>query len=817
MSEPASNALDGQHRTTEHPHLDRKKIGRQLIVAAWAIEILAALIGILIAVLVIVSTQQNIGEAEIQQRGHAAGIMNAFLGGLPFLVVAAVELTKIPLATACYHATSRLWKAILITGMFFLMVITFETILNGFERNFTQRTYVIKQVKKRLVSAEEEISKIEHDISDLSNITLESVRTNFDDETSQIAKTRQTELQEIEAEMQEVHKQYSNRETNYLARQKEQVEERLKALEVEFTQDGNRIETEYSEQRSQSENVIINKNATLQTQIDALGQEIERLRQLEREELSKIKDPTQNTASLNGEITRIEKDFTRRIDTARSDIISEKEETRREMASQIERIDKLNLESGAKIELRNSKEAFTARETIEKEVRMEYAPRIEGANKILVDLKRTLNELSASDVIIQLQNSKDEEIRAARQRFEKQGTSGDRKRELLRNKFSQDRVPKERQRTLWMKELSELNKQDLDLELISKRDRSLKALKDEYEKKRLEEESRRDDFARRWTEALESTEGNLQPALERVRGRRTEIVKRYDDIQAAARSRYDAAIGELEQSHVHIGSLRERLDGLAEDRLGFREDIVRYAEDSQIYRVASLWTGKDSAADVTNEELRVVSFIWFGSLAGITAWTGTLLAFAGLAVQFGRRPKKEELSMWPSFVRSLRRLIVTQRRLKLRPRERVVEKRIEIEKEIEIVKEIPIEKEVEVVREVPVEKIVCKEVEIIKEVPVDKVVFKEVPIEVTRKEIVYVPFLTDDPRYLKGQTTMERGIAGDLTAMDTRGEIGTSDEGRESVLDSEASHSGDEDFDGDMKKRGRKKKDEEKTELAVEE
>ena len=85
---------------------------------------------------------------------------------------------------------------------------------------------------------------------------------------------------------------------------------------------------------------------------------------------------------------------------------------------------------------------------------------------------------------------------------------------------------------------------------------------------------------------------------------------------------------------------------------------------------------------------------------------------------------------------------------------------------IEVVKEVPVDVVKEVVKEVPVEVIkevavdvikeVPVEVEVVKEVPVNKVVHKEVPVETIHKELVYVPFFTDDPEYLEGNTQPEK-------------------------------------------------------------
>ena len=78
-----------------------------------------------------------------------------------------------------------------------------------------------------------------------------------------------------------------------------------------------------------------------------------------------------------------------------------------------------------------------------------------------------------------------------------------------------------------------------------------------------------------------------------------------------------------------------------------------------------------------------------------------------------------------SLNRSIRKLVVATHRRISRPKIKVEEKKIEIEKVVE--KEI----------EVPVEKIVVQEV--IKEIPVEKLVIKEVPKEIIRKELVHVP------------------------------------------------------------------------------
>ena len=108
--------------------------------------------------------------------------------------------------------------------------------------------------------------------------------------------------------------------------------------------------------------------------------------------------------------------------------------------------------------------------------------------------------------------------------------------------------------------------------------------------------------------------------------------------------------------------------------------------------------------------IKIIAIIWFGSLAAITAWLGTVLAFASLVLRYSheKEHKPSRLS------RTIQKFFADARRYKRKPKIK------------EIIKEV--------------EKII----EVIKEVPVTKIEIKEVPKEVIRKQIVHVPIATDD-------------------------------------------------------------------------
>ena len=59
------------------------------------------------------------------------------------MIVAIVELTKIPLATAVYYSARFSWRIVFIIGLLLVNVSTFETIVTGFERINRERTKVV--------------------------------------------------------------------------------------------------------------------------------------------------------------------------------------------------------------------------------------------------------------------------------------------------------------------------------------------------------------------------------------------------------------------------------------------------------------------------------------------------------------------------------------------------------------------------------------------------------------------------------------------------------------------------------------------------
>lgn len=130
-----------------------------LIRLAWTVEIIAVLIGFTISVLMAVTAA---GTSSNDPNNHLSNAIPAIIiSALPFLLVAVVELCKIPLVFTFMHSKSYIWKGLFLFFVLFLCLITFETMLNGFERNFSNLNKAIDIRKNKIINIETQMALIE--------------------------------------------------------------------------------------------------------------------------------------------------------------------------------------------------------------------------------------------------------------------------------------------------------------------------------------------------------------------------------------------------------------------------------------------------------------------------------------------------------------------------------------------------------------------------------------------------------------------------------------------------------------------------------
>jgi len=169
------------------------KIGVNLVKFAWAIEIVAVLIGFLISIIVSYSVyfEINRGDGALRFNDYAA----ILVAGLPFLLVAIVEATKIPIATAMMYAKHRSWKIMLFIGVIMLTLITFETMINGFERNFANLTFAIDERKDKSLLIQKSIDNIQEQQEKIDVIDIPSVEVAYAKKVALASENFNTQVQ----------------------------------------------------------------------------------------------------------------------------------------------------------------------------------------------------------------------------------------------------------------------------------------------------------------------------------------------------------------------------------------------------------------------------------------------------------------------------------------------------------------------------------------------------------------------------------------------------------------------------------------------
>ena len=165
-----------------------QSFGRKLFIAAWAVEIMAASLGLLIAGFVAFDAySQNSNES-------GNGLLNAIAGALPFALIAVIELTKIPLASGLYRVRNWGWKIFIAIALLALMFVTFETMFTGLERQMTNITARITGQKTEIQRLESQIAENERQIVE---ITKRNVESETADINGQIQTTRDDAKQQL--------------------------------------------------------------------------------------------------------------------------------------------------------------------------------------------------------------------------------------------------------------------------------------------------------------------------------------------------------------------------------------------------------------------------------------------------------------------------------------------------------------------------------------------------------------------------------------------------------------------------------------------
>lgn len=251
---------------TENIDKTRLKLGRQLYAFAWAFEICAVLIGLAIALM-----QGYSSFEEMEAYNTSTGFVtrtNIFIAAMPFIMVALVEITKIPFVGAFYQAKSIVWKLIFGFTLIFMAAITFESAANGFERNFNALIFGINDFKRNLSATEEKIGNLEDQRGRLSTLTSDQIEAEFQEKSLNLSKARAADASIVSSRKTELRATIENETLTNLREEIEEKNLRRQELEESKTQavdDANKTyQALLSEGRANTTSELRNLQSTLQ-------------------------------------------------------------------------------------------------------------------------------------------------------------------------------------------------------------------------------------------------------------------------------------------------------------------------------------------------------------------------------------------------------------------------------------------------------------------------------------------------------------------------------------------------------------------------
>ena len=740
MSELMQKGL-AQLLSPEEKFEKEKDFGKKIYYTAWAIEILAALIGLLIAAIIAHQAYYDLPEVE---KTYGAGI-NALIGALPFLVIAIIEPTKIPLAYGLYKVKLFGWKILILLALLALTFVTFETMFTGLERNLNNITNKVVRTQNQINTINGKLSETQRQIIDIESKTPESVLQKFKKSIDDLLSKENLQIENLNKEFD---------------KQSAPITNSINGLQEEFN-----IKTAAQTATVSTQKDTLEKNrSNIENKINQYRQDAEKeIQSYEKSVTNKFN--TQKTSTndqINILVTQI-KDIDKQINTndIKIQTLIEKKETK---------ISDINE--------RSRKEIKTYTDNKQAELTKL------GPKPVFLDggwSTKRKDILSNYDGLInEIKNKSEREIK----NIEKSNTDQIEQIKALTDSLNS-------QKTELNSEIKKIGGKTVDIPEIDQNE--IKRIRNKYAAmiKPLEQEM--SNINKQLLNISNKSSGlssialnELTAKIDSKRKELTELNKKKNQNIAETRDLYKNNIKKLENDQAEelkkINDSQTVLKDLEIKEANFKEDledkleIVRNeAQKSQIYRLAASWYELDDVAQVNKEQLKWISIIWFGSIALIISTMGTVLALISVILQdpdafvarspisFKRTITKILLIIgWRlnKLIRALANLLLSFTKLLIsfaeifrgfigRPLQRSIRAfLVRLRKRInkpKIVKErVEVEKEKIVEKEIEVEKIVEVEKEVIKEMPVDKIVIQEVPKEIIRKELVYVPLYSVD-------------------------------------------------------------------------
>ena len=657
-----------------------KKAGRFLLIFAWIIEICAASVGLLFAWLTLYSKTSGLETTNDP--------LTVILAAIPFLIVAIVELTKIPLASACYFSTSLLHKYAFGISLLLVSFITFETFANGFQLNLHLQLKDLSKLQKQKKQAEIELKALKDDEKNLTGLTLQQVESEASKQTIDLDKRKMREINFKKEQMDKERERLGGPKLDLLTNERDDLKKQKSTIAELYKSKLNENANQYKEQKFALEADTLETKKNLSARISSIETEI-------KNKSTKINQKESEIKSLRGRNfigIKDEKVIRELYIKARANI---DQSIQSEKSSLKERADDL------------TKQLDSAKQTRIDNVwpNSDLNDEITGLAKEIDNLSKKRMDLNLKTQNQELNQQESNAIAEARSNAKKD--AGMRVEELQKEieKIITEQKDLRRQKENIVRELSNTTIGNKRKEFLNQKT----TLDQRLNKELTEEQTRLNELIQDKQAVLMSIVASQQielfPMVEAHKREIENIDKKIEALKGEVEDNRKKRINDLNRRDFRMNEITNEAPFLVKKISDLEAEMVEEGEKTFVGQ----WTHR-IYDDVEPEHVTTVAFVWFGSLAAITAWLGTLLAFASLVLRYNHEKEHK-----PSRVtRAIQRYFAVARKVKRKP------EIIEIEKEVE------------------------KIIEVVKEVPVTKIEIQEVPKEVIRKHIVHVPIASDD-------------------------------------------------------------------------
>ncbi len=219
--------VDSIEQAHESLAREKKYWGKKLIIAAWIIEIIAALIGLTVAWSMGFQTYQIYTKGGVEF--PVGKTFDLLLAAMPFIMVAGVELLKIPFAFVIYTNRKSNYKVKVAFSIVLVLVtfITFETLSSGFERQYSNITAEVDIPRNKLAVIESTIRNNENEQNKLESFNIESINKEVAARRVTAETNRDKELAGLESSKADYHTSANP----ILKEQRKSLQQRIKIIE----------------------------------------------------------------------------------------------------------------------------------------------------------------------------------------------------------------------------------------------------------------------------------------------------------------------------------------------------------------------------------------------------------------------------------------------------------------------------------------------------------------------------------------------------------------------------------------------------------